>query len=56
MLPIYIACVWSNTIAAGQLHSYSNKTHPPAHLQDLNPTLAGIYSVYVIVYACQSRD
>ena len=42
-LPIYTTCVWSNTIAAGYLHPCTNETHPPAHLQDLIPTLAGVY-------------
>ena len=43
MLPIDTTCVWWNTIAVGWQHPCTNETHPPAHIQDLIPTLAGVH-------------
>ena len=41
-LHIDTTCVWSNTIVAGWLHPCTNETHPPVHIQDLIPILAGV--------------
>ena len=39
------------------IHPCTNEAHPPAHLQDLIPTLTDVYLVCVIIlYALQSRD
>ena len=39
-------CSW---VARAVTRPGTNETHPLAHLQDLIPTLAGIYVVYICI-------
>ena len=42
----YYMCLVKYNCSWVAIHSYTNETHPPARLQDLIPTLAGIH-IYI---------